>query len=66
MMVEADKTRRDDVTAYFKHPDMGNVGFQALIDASTVHSLYAVSVVQKVGDTYLECKPGLVAVETLR
>lgn len=66
MMVEADKTRRDDVTAYFKHPDMGNVGFRALIDASVIHNPSTLSVIQKVGNTYLECEPGRVAVEIPR
>jgi hypothetical protein len=63
-MVEADKIGRDDVNASFKQPHMGKVGFEALLDASAMHGRYTLSVVQKVGDTYLECEPGRTAVET--
>lgn len=63
LIVEADKTLRNDVNSVFKHPEMGNVGFEALIDAGPIRGRYMLSVVQEVGGKYLECKPGRATVE---
>jgi hypothetical protein len=61
--VEAQKTLRDDINTYFHHRYMGNAGFQALIDVSAMHGQYALNVIQKVGNTFLECEPGRVSIE---
>jgi hypothetical protein len=63
VMVEATKGLRADVNLYFKHPDMGNVGFEVVIDAKALRGKYMLSVVQRSEDKYLECE-GHLTIET--
>jgi hypothetical protein len=63
VMVEARKTRRDDVNAVFKHPEMGEVGFEALIDSADLHGRYTIGVVQKISNKYIDCRQDRVAIE---
>jgi hypothetical protein len=56
VMVEASKTPRGDVNIFFKHPEMGDVGFKALINTTGMHGRYTVSVMAELGDQYLRCE----------
>lgn len=49
------KTLRSDVASYFHHPELTNVGFEALIDGRQLNGAYEVSVVQDSGQHRLEC-----------